>query len=95
MIRDTSAIPEMTEEPKRPPDGEQHPTHSDEQPQQQTDAGDPIDIFDGDLYLQETDLEIPNTIMPLTFTRFYRSGAATFGPFGWNWDHNSLLHQEN
>ncbi len=77
-----------TEEPTRPPDGEQHPTHGGEQPQQQTDAGDPVDIFNGALYLQETDLEIPNTVLPLTFSRFYRSGEAAYGPLGWNWDHN-------
>jgi len=79
------------EEPTRPPDGQRHPTHSDELTQQQTDAGDPVDIFSGSLYLNEVDLEVPNTILPLTFSRFYRSGAAAFGPFGWNWDHNHNL----
>ncbi|WP_163379593.1 DUF6531 domain-containing protein [Cyclobacterium sp. SYSU L10401] len=80
-----------TEEPMRPPSGEPHPSHGEEQPHEQTDAGDPVDIFNGAFYLQETDLEIPNTILPLAFTRFYRSGAASFGPLGWNWDHNFNL----
>jgi len=84
--------PSPDEEPTRPPDGEQHSTHSNEQPQHQTESGDPVDIYNGVLYLQETDLEIPNTIMPLVFTRFYRGGAAAYGPFGWNWDHNYNLY---
>jgi RHS repeat-associated protein len=86
---DTNSVP--TEDDTRPPAGDPHPTHGGEQPQEQTNAGDPVDIFNGAFYLQETDLEIPNTVMPLAFTRFYRSGAASFGPFGWNWDHNFNL----
>jgi RHS repeat-associated protein len=85
-----SIIP-PTEEPTRPATGSQHPTHGGEQPQEQTNAGDPVDIFNGAFYLQETDFEIPNTVLPLSFTRFYKSGAASFGPFGWNWDHNFNL----
>ena len=83
--------PVPTEEPRRPPAGDPHPTHGDEKPQIQTNAGDPVDIFSGSLYLHETDMVIPNTIFPLFFTRFYRSGPASFGPFGWNWDHNFNL----
>ena len=83
--------PSPTEEPTLPPVGDPHPSHSGEQPQKQTNAGDPVDIFAGAFYMQETDLDIPNTILPLSFTRFYRSGAASFGPFGWNWDHNFNL----
>ena len=89
--RGTTHPPAPTEEPTRPPDGEPHPTHGGEQPQEQTDAGDPVNIFNGALYLQETDLEIPNTVLPLTLSRFYRSGSAAYGPFGWNWDHNHNL----
>lgn len=84
--------PPPGEEPTRPPPGEKHPTHGDEQAQQRTEAGDPVDVFAGALYLQETDLEVPNAVLPLAFTRFYRSGAAAFGPLGWNWDHNFNLH---
>ncbi|MCC5930576.1 MAG: RHS repeat protein [Cyclobacteriaceae bacterium] len=79
------------EEERRPPEGIPHPTHGGEQPQEQTNAGDPVDISNGAFYIQETDLEIPNTVLPLSFTRFYKSGAASFGPFGWNWDHNFNL----
>lgn len=80
--------PAPGEEPTRPDDGEPHPTHRGEQPQEQTNAGDPVDLFNGALYLEENDLLIPNTILPLGFTRFYRSGAAAYSPLGWNWDHN-------
>lgn len=80
--------PAPTDEPVRPPEGDPHPTHSSEQPQIQSQAGEPVDIFNGAFYIQETDLTIPNTILPLSFSRVYRSGAPSFGPFGWNWDHN-------
>src|SRR4030095_4498791 len=80
--------PPPTEEPQRPPAGDPHPAVSGEKPKEQTNAGDPVDIFNGSFYLNETDLIIPNTIMPLSFTRTYSSGIASFGPLGWNWDHN-------
>ncbi|SFH34158.1 DUF6531 domain-containing protein [Pedobacter insulae] len=83
--------PPPTEEPTGPPAGDPHPTRGGEQPQQSTNAGDPVDIFTGAFYLEETDLTIPNTILPLSFTRLYKSGAATMGPLGWNWDHNFNL----
>jgi RHS repeat-associated protein len=75
-------------EPTRPPEGEPHPTHGGESPQIETKSSDPIDNFSGCFYLQEKDLEIPNTIISLSFLRTYKSGDAAFGPFGWNWDHN-------
>lgn len=80
--------PAPTEEPTRPEEGLEHPTLNSEQAAEQTNAGDPVDIFSGAFYLEETDLVIPNTLIPLSFTRVYRSGAPSFGPFGWNWDHN-------
>lgn len=80
------------EEPTRPPNGEPDPTHGDEKSKDKTNGGDPIDIFTGAFYLQESDLEIPNTILPLSFVREYRSGDAVYGPFGWNWDHNYNLY---
>ena len=80
------------EEPTRPEDGEEDGVNNGEQPQEQTNAGDPVDIFNGAFYLQETDLTIPNTIVPMAFTRIYRSGRPYFGPFGWNWDHNFNLY---
>lgn len=88
----TDPPPAPGEEPDRPPNGEEAPTLSSEQPQVTTDAGDPVDIFTGALYLEETDLEVPNTILPLSFRRNYRSGTPAFGPLGWNWDHNYNLY---
>lgn len=89
---ETNPPPAPNEEPTRPPNGESHPTHGGEKSQTQTNAGDPIDLFNGAFYLQETDLEIPNTILPFSFVRTYRSGDASFGPLGWNWDHNYNLY---
>jgi RHS repeat-associated protein len=83
--------PPPTQEPTRPPVGDPHPTRGGEQPQQSTNAGDPVDLFSGAFYLEETDLTIPNTLLPLSFTRLYKSGAAAMGPLGWNWDHNFNL----
>jgi RHS repeat-associated protein len=81
-----------TDEKKKPDKGEPNPNHGGELPQKQTNAGDPVNLFNGSFYLQETDLTIPNTLIPLSFTRFYQSGAASYGPFGWNWDHNFNLY---
>jgi RHS repeat-associated protein len=89
---DTSTFAAPDEEPTRPPNGEPHPTQGGENSRDHTNAGEPVDIFTGTFYLQEIDLEIPNTILPLSFMRVYRSGDATFGPFGWNWDHNYNLY---
>ncbi|TCC94313.1 hypothetical protein EZ428_05945 [Pedobacter frigiditerrae] len=88
---DGGDTPPPTHEPTRPPAGDPHPTRGGEQPQQSTNAGDPVDIFTGAFYLEETDLTIPNTLLPLSFTRLYKSGAAAMGPLGWNWDHNFNL----
>jgi len=83
--------PIPTEEPRRQSEGERDPINGNE-PHEQTNAGDPVDIFSGAFYLEETDLVIPNTILPLGFTRSYQSGAASFGPLGWNWDHNFNIY---
>jgi RHS repeat-associated protein len=80
--------PAPGDEPTRPPPGEVEASVSEEQSQDQNDAGDPIDLFTGAFRIQETDLEIPNTILPLSLVRMYRSGVTAFGAFGWNWDHN-------
>jgi RHS repeat-associated protein len=74
--------------PLQPQPGEGHTTHGGEQSRQSTEGGDPVDLFRGQFYLQETDLILPNTLMPLVFVRRYRSGYPNFGPFGWNWGHN-------
>jgi RHS repeat-associated protein len=81
-----------TQEPTRTPAGELTAVAG-ERPQKRTVAGDPVEIFSGALYLDETDLSIVNAATPLAFRRLYRSGAPCFGPLGWNWDHgfNSYL----
>jgi len=89
---ETDDPPVPGEEPHRPPEGEEEPTLSSEQPRVTTDAGDPVDIFTGAFYVEETDLEVPNTLLPLSFKRNYRSGRPAFGPLGWNWDHNYNLY---
>ena len=63
------------EEPKRPPDNEPHPTNTADRPQANANAGEPVDLFSGAFTLDETDLEIPGTILPLAFARSYRSGT--------------------
>jgi RHS repeat-associated protein len=84
--------PAPGDEPKRPPKGEVNPKLATEAPKVRTDAGEPVDIFTGAFYIDETDLEVPNTILPLVLKRSYRSGTPVFGPFGWNWDHNYNLY---
>ncbi len=86
------ALPATGDEPTRPLAGEPQKQVSSEKPKVKTDAGDPVDLFNGAFFLDETDLEIPNTILPLAVKRTYRSGIAVFGPFGWNFDHNYNLY---
>ena len=82
------------EEPTRPPLGKPADVAG-ERPLSRTVTGDPVELFSGALYLEETDLEIPNALVPLAFRRMYRSGTPCFGPLGWNWDHcfNSYLRE--
>jgi RHS repeat-associated protein len=80
------------EEQRRPPDGQVDPNQSREQTQSPVLVSDPVDPFSGAYAAQETDLSIPNTILPLTFVRSYRSGVPAYGPLGWNWDHNFNLY---
>lgn len=84
--------PPPGEEDKRPPTGQAQPQVASDKPQIKTDGGDPVDLFSGAFFLDETDLEIPNTVLPLVVRRSYRSGVAVFGPFGWNFDHNYNLY---
>lgn len=79
------------EEEKGPADGDPHGTRSGEQTDTPTTGGDPVDLFTGTVLLDETDLVIPNTILPLALIRAYRSGRGFYCPFGWNWDHNHNL----
>lgn len=79
--------PPPEEEPERPPEGLPDP-NARERGQQTTTGADPVDLFTGEFRLTETDLSVPDTVMPLTFVRSYRSGPGTMGPLGWNWEHN-------
>lgn len=88
----TDADPTQTDEPRRPPTGEVKANQAKESAQQPVLVNDPIDLFSGSYQITETDLEIPNTILPMAFVRSYRSGNQSFGPLGWNWDHNFNLY---
>ena len=82
----------LRDEPRRPASQAPHPTSTTDKPQAKTAAGEPVDLFSGAFSLDEADLDIPGTILPLAFVRSYRSGTPTIGPFGWNWDHNFNLY---
>jgi RHS repeat-associated protein len=51
-------------------------------------AVDPVDVFAGSYMSMITDVQIPSRGFPLQLTRFYRSGPAYYGPWGYNWDHS-------
>lgn len=72
----------------KPPNGEPDTTHGKERAGETAAGGDPVDLFDGTFYLDAIDLDIPTPFLPLRFERTYRSGAPTWGPFGFNWDHS-------
>lgn len=84
--------PSPTSEPRRPPTGTLDPNQSAEPSTTQLLVNDPVDPFSGAFSITETDLVIANTVLPLQFTRTYRSGPGFFGPLGWNWDHNFNLY---
>ena len=78
--------------PPPPPPGEPHPTASGERPQEQTNGGEPVDLFTGQFFVEEIDLVVQTAVMALGFTRRYRSGPPIGGPFGFNWDHNHNVY---
>jgi RHS repeat-associated protein len=51
-------------------------------------AADPVLVFTGQYCLVVTDVTIASEPFPLHLTRTYTSGEVSFGPFGYNWDHN-------
>ncbi len=55
-------------------------------------GGDPVDLYRGIFTIEEADLVIPNTVLPLSLVRTYRSGQPFPGPFAWNWDHNHNIY---
>jgi RHS repeat-associated protein len=71
------------------PDGLAHPEFGkDDRLNPSVTGADPVNLFTGQFTLRVTDLQIPSRGMPLHVTRIYRSGAVSFGPWGYNWDHN-------
>lgn len=83
--------PPPEEEGQRPPQGEPD-SNARERGQERTDGGDPVDLYSGQFRLDELDLAVPDTVMPLAFRRMYLSGPGTMGPLGWNWDHNYNIY---
>ncbi|HEY5958759.1 MAG TPA: DUF6531 domain-containing protein, partial [Polyangiaceae bacterium] len=71
-----------------PPSGEPHPDFSKDLRVPMDTTADPVLIFSGQYQLAVTDVEIASRGFPLRFQRLYRSGTTSFGPFGFNWDHN-------
>jgi RHS repeat-associated protein len=71
-----------------PPDGEPHPTFGNDDTQTPESAVDPVIVFSGEYALTITDVEIPSRGFPMRLVRSYRSGPVSFGPWGYNWDHN-------
>ena len=65
---------------------------SEDETQDSSEGGDPVQLFRGTFYIQETDLSVPNTILPLSLIRAYKSGHPYAGPFAWNWDHNHNIY---
>jgi RHS repeat-associated protein len=75
-------------EQRRPPPGQPSAPHAGDRSGQRNEAGEPVDLFSGAFTVRNVDLEVPAALLPLRLVRTYRSGTASFGPFGWNWDHN-------
>ena len=51
-------------------------------------TADPVLMFTGQYSLVVTDVWLSSVPFPLHLTRTYTSGEVSFGPFGYNWDHN-------
>jgi RHS repeat-associated protein len=71
-----------------PPEGQGRSTHQGERTATPSEGGDPVDLFTGVLALHEVDLDVPAPFIPIQLRRHYLSGLPTFGPWGFNWDHN-------
>lgn len=86
---------EEEEPPPNPPPGEPSSTHGGEHSQEESEEGEPVNLFRGAFAISETDLLVPTPTMPLVMVRFYRSGAPYRGSLGFNWDHihNQFLRE--
>jgi len=56
-------------------------------------GGEPVNLANGNLYHQHSDLALPGRGPALAFTRSYNSGAGDVaGPLGFGWSHHYALH---
>jgi hypothetical protein len=51
-------------------------------------GSDPVNPFNGEMILHETDLRLPGVGLDFELTRSYRSRSSATGPLGYGWDHN-------
>jgi len=70
------------------PDGQPHPNFSRDDRDLQNTVVDPVITFTGSFTVTSLDVEIASIGFPLRLIRMYRSGTPSFGPWGYNWDHN-------
>ena len=82
----TPSAPDEEPSPEPTP-GQASSTHGGERSHEESDDGDPVNLFRGAFVLQEVDLVVPTPLMPLVMARSYRSGAPMLGTLGYNWDH--------
>jgi RHS repeat-associated protein len=55
-------------------------------------GSDPVNPFNGEMLLRETDLRLPGVGLDFELTRTYRSRSRAAGPIGYGWDHNYNEH---
>lgn len=84
--------PAQGNEPKRAEPGKAASAVAGERAKDTTSSADPVDLFTGAFTVEEIDLVVPDTILPLMLVRTYRSGIALMGPLGWNWDHGYNIY---
>jgi RHS repeat-associated protein len=70
------------------PAGQPHPYFSQDRTDLQSTTSDPVVTFTGQFSHTVTDVEIASVGFPLRLVRMYLSGEVSFGPWGYNWDHN-------
>ncbi len=86
------AQPAQGNEPTRAEPGKAASAVAGEKAKENTSSADPVDLFAGAFTVEEIDLVVPDTVLPLMFVRNYRSGIALMGPLGWNWDHGYNIY---
>lgn len=88
-------IPEYNRDPRFRNETESSPqsgrtNQESEKPQNKTKPpkGDPVDLGDGSLAIEHTDLQFSGPVYPLSFTRYYRSQSSYRSLLGSNWTYN-------